>query len=202
MENNITRIISYFLHPLFIPLYSLAFIFLYPDLYPLILPIMVKLWILAATLIFTLIIPVAGVLLVAKGFFSENLELNKRAQRHLPLALSITSYMILIWLLRNTLVPPLFIYVLYSATIALAFALIINMFYKISLHALGWSALSVVIFRICLLNISVLPLLIACIGITGLVGYARLKQNAHNIFQVMAGYMAGTGIIALFSFLL
>lgn len=98
--------------------------------------------------------------------------------------------------------PPVFLYMLYSATFALLAGLLINMVYKISLHTLGWAAMAASLTSISLrMGVPMLMLITGAWIISGVVGYARLKQNAHNQTQVYLGYVAGVSIIVLITLL-
>lgn len=125
-----------------------------------------------------------------------------RKERTLPIILASASYMVLLFTIRNTDVPPLLLYILYSATFALLAGLLINLIYKISLHTMGWSALATTLIMVTLrIGTPLLGLIIISILVSGIVGYARLKQNAHNQPQIYLGYIAGVLVIILISLL-
>jgi hypothetical protein len=106
--------------------------------------------------------------------------------------------MVLLFQLKSTNIPPIFLYVLYSATFALIAGLMINLVYKISLHTLGWGAIVATLTGISLrLGIPLLIFIIPAIILSGFAGYARLKENAHNQAQVYLGYVAGVSVIIL-----
>ena len=108
----------------------------------------------------------------------------------------------LLYFIKPTVIPPILLYVLYSAIFALMAGLLINLVYKISLHTLGWGALVTTIVIISIrLGIPLLPFILITILLSGIAGYARLKQNAHNAAQVYLGYIAGVCVVILISFL-
>jgi len=193
---QLSRLLSYLLHPLIIPTLAIATLMLRPDLYSIVLPVWLKLWFISIVFVFTLLIPSAGVLILLKLNKIYSIELNQRTERTIPLLIASASYMALLFFMRQPNIPPVFLYIVYSATFALLAGLLINMVYKISLHTLGWSALATTLIIISLrMGVSLLFLISLSVILSGLVGYARLKENAHNQAQVYLGYVAGALIV-------
>lgn len=199
---TLSGILSVVLHPLLIPTIAISALMLQPGIYSIILPVRLYIWFLSLVFIFTLVIPVSSVLILLKFKAVDSIELNRRSERVIPLLIASSSYMALLYFLRPTNIPPVFLYVLYSATFALLAGLLINMLYKISLHTLGWGALAATLTSLSVhLGIPMLAYIVISILLSGIVGFARLKQNAHNQTQVYLGYLAGVLIVILISFL-
>jgi hypothetical protein len=199
---QLSHFLSIILHPLLIPAIATIALMLRPDLYTIVLPNNMKFWFISVVIVFTLLIPLAGVLILLKFNAVNSLEMSARNERTLPLIISSTSFMVLLFSLKSTGIPPVFLYILYSATFALLAGLLINLFYKISLHTLGWGAIAAALTGVSLkLGIPLLAFIIVAVLLSGLAGYARLKQNAHNPAQVYLGYVAGISVIILISFL-
>jgi hypothetical protein len=197
-----SRILSVVLHPLLIPTIAISALMLQPGIYSIILPDRLYIWFLSLVFIFTLLIPVCSVFILLKFNAVDSIEMNRRSERTIPLLIASSSYMALLYFLRPTNIPPVFLYVLYSATFALLAGLLINMVYKISLHTLGWGALATTLTALSIhLGIPLLVFIVISVLLSGLAGYARLKQNAHNQSQVYMGYIAGVCIVILISFL-
>ncbi len=197
---HISRILSYALHPLLIPTLATSALMLRPDLYSIVLPDTLRIWFLSLVFVFTLVIPVTGVLILLKFNAINSMEMNQRNERTIPLIIAGTSFMVLLYSLKSTGIPPIFLYVIYSATFALLAGLIINLVYKISLHTLGWGAMAATLTAMSIkMGIPLMIFIILSIIISGLAGYARLKQNAHNQAQVYLGYVAGVLVIVLIS---
>jgi hypothetical protein len=193
-----SRILSYILHPLLIPTLATSALLLKPEVYTIVLPIPLITWFLSVVFVFTLVIPVTGMLILLKFNAVTSLEMNVRSERTIPLIIASTSFMVLLFQLKSTNIPPIFLYVLYSATFALIAGLMINLVYKISLHTLGWGAIVATLTGISLrLGIPLLIFIIPAIILSGFAGYARLKENAHNQAQVYLGYVAGVSVIIL-----
>lgn len=193
-----SRILSYILHPLLIPTLATSALLLKPEVYTIVLPVSLITWFLSVVFLFTLVIPVTGMLILLKFNAVTSLEMNVRSERTIPLIIASTSFMLLLFQLKSTNVPPIFLYVLYSATFALIAGLMINLVYKISLHTLGWGAIAATLTVISLrLGIPLLIFIIPAVILSGFAGYARLKENAHNQAQVYLGFIAGVIVIIL-----
>jgi hypothetical protein len=199
---QLSHFLSIILHPLMIPAIATMALMLRPDLYSIVLPNNMKFWFISVVIVFTLLIPLAGVLILLKFNAVNSIEMNDRHERTLPLIISSTSFMVLLFSLKSTGIPPVFLYILYSATFALLAGLLINLFYKISLHTLGWGAIAAALTGVSFkLGVPLLAFIVVAVLLSGLAGYARLKQNAHNPAQVYLGYVAGISVIILISFL-
>lgn len=197
-----SKFLSYVLHPLIIPTLATAALLMRPDLYSIVLPLWLKLWYISVVFAFTWLIPAAAVFILLRVNAIYSIEMSHRGERTIPLLIASTSYMALVFFVRPTNIPPLFLYVVYSATFALLAGLLINMVYKISLHTLGWGAITATLVSISLrLGLPMLTLISVSILLSGLAGYARLKENAHNQTQVYLGYIAGVAIVMLIIFL-
>jgi len=201
-ENSFSRLLSYILHPLLIPTIASFAMMFRPDLYSIVMPGAMKIWFLSIVFVFTFAVPVTGMLILLKFNIITTLEQGHRSERTIPLLIATTSYMALLFTVKSAGIPPVFLYILYSASFALLAGLMINMVYKISLHTLGWSAMAATLTSISLrMGTALLALIIISVLIAGLAGYARLKQNAHNQSQIYLGYVAGVFVILAISLL-
>ena len=197
-----SKFLSYVLHPLIIPTFATAALLMRQDAYSIVLPFYLKIWYLSVVFAFTWLIPVAAVFVLLRFKAIYSVEMSRRSERTIPLLIASASYMALMFFVRPVNIPPLFLYVVYSATFALLAGLLINMVYKISLHTLGWGAVTATLISISLrLGLPMLTLISVSILLSGLAGYARLKENAHNQTQVYVGYIAGAAIVMLIIFL-
>jgi len=201
-DYSFSRLLSYILHPLLIPALATSALMLQPDLYPIVLPVALKLWFISIIMVFTIVIPASSVFILLKFNTINSIEQKNRGERTIPLLIASTSYIGLLVFIKPANIPPVFMYLLYSATFALLTGLLINLVYKISLHTLGWGALAATLISISIhLGMPLLPFIVISILLSGIAGYARLKQNAHNHAQVYLGYVAGVCVVLLIYFL-
>jgi hypothetical protein len=169
---------------------------LLPNIFTIVLPNVLKIWFVSIVFLFTIAIPSISMYILFKFKAIESFEMNDRSERTIPLLVSCTSFMALLYVLKETNIPPVFLYLLYSATFSLLVGLLINLVYKISLHTLGWGALAATLISISLrMGFTLLIPIIVSVVISGLVGYARLKQNAHKQSEIYLGYVVGASVI-------
>lgn len=201
-DYSLSRILSFVLHPLLIPTLGISALMLFPELYTIVLPNALLFWFISIIFVFTLVIPASSVFILFKLNAIYSIELKYQTERTLPLLIASISYLGLLYFVKATIIPPVFMYVLYSATFALLTGLLINLVYKVSLHTLGWGAYTATIISISIrLGTPMLSFILISVVLSGIAGYARLKQNAHNQAQVYWGYVAGVCIVILISFL-
>lgn len=122
-----------------------------------------------------------------------DIEMPSKAERFWPLLLScITSFVTgaiaqYRWELSESLIG-----IVFGTFSVLLAALIITPFWKISIHSMGLGAL--LCFTITVgrhLNIDVGMGLYCIVFLSGLVGWARLYLIAHDVYQIIIGYMVG-----------
>lgn len=201
-DYSISLILSYILHPLLIPTIATSTLMLQPDLYPIVVPVAFKLWLVSIIIVFTIVIPASSMFILLKFNAINSIEQKNRRERTIPLLIASTSYIGLLVFMKPANIPPVIMYLLYSATFALLTGLLINLVYKISLHTLGWGAFTTTIISISIhLGMPLMPFILISILLAGFAGFARLKQNAHNQTQVYLGYVAGVCVVILISFL-
>lgn len=159
------------------------------------------------------VLPAFGTALMKPLGLIKSLQMEDKLERTGPYILSGIFYL---WLFKNLdatgQAPALFNTFALGATIALFFAFFINIFTKISAHAVGmggftammlmtgkvWAgtSLSIPAFGGTLL-LSANALLVGAILLAGIVGTARLALGAHTPADVYRGYAAGMAAVLL-----
>jgi hypothetical protein len=201
MENRLARIISILFHPLLFPSYALLTLFGLNLLVVVPLNLTGRIYLLSIIFFFTFLLPITSVIILHKLKFSDSILLNSRRERIFPLILTIISYFALFYLLSELHVPNTFLYLIYGAIVSLIAGFIITLFWKISLHMIGWGAFSASFVGISVkMLVDIHWVLIAAILISGIVGYSRLKLDSHNPAQVYSGYSVGFILIMIMTF--
>jgi len=203
METKLARALSYILHPLLIPTYAVLLLLNLPFYLTFALPLEFRIWLMVLVFSFTCLIPVASIITLSYFKMISSRELEDSRERTLPLLITSASYFALLYILRNSGIPSYFLYFIYGALFILITGLIINLFYKVSLHTLAWGAAVASFIGISIrMGIAIPAIIMITILFAGLVGFARLKLNAHNSTQVYLGFIAGAGIMLLLTFVL
>ncbi|TXB61898.1 hypothetical protein [Phaeodactylibacter luteus] len=210
MLKSLAQVISFIFHPLLIVTYMLVLILMVnPYLFGVnsVGDQSSKLLILRVFLS-TFFIPGFAVAMLRFTGLVKSLELRTRQERIGPY---IITGMFYIWMFRNFMgssaVPTAFNGFLLGATIGLFLAFFINIFSKISAHAVGMGGfVGMVVITMLLysydtfvihstlvgvVEISMTTVLFAVIILAGLVGTARLILNAHEPTDLYGGYLVG-----------
>lgn len=196
--SGIARFFAHFFsvvfHPLFIPAYVVAFLIYYHPSYFSGFSKYTKFELLRATVLNTVFFP-AFALLVMKGLgFVKSVFLHTRQDRIGPYLANMIFYF---WLARvffnfkPELTPVLAVFMT-GVFLTTAVALIANVFYKISMHAIGCGGM-IGVFIIIMNSNSMLmtwPLSVAFL-ITGLVATSRLMISDHTPKEIYMGLAVG-----------
>lgn len=186
------RLISVVLHPLFLPVYVGWFLIYEYHLYPASDAAQRGLLLLRFGVMYTLF-PLVTVLLLKGLGFVESIFLRTQKERIIPYVASGLFYFWMWYVLRNQPgTPRLLVLFAFGIFLASSLGLMLNSYFKISMHALGGGValgfMSILAFRSntdfgFYLSIT----LLAC----GLLGTARLITAEHRPFEVYAGFVGG-----------
>jgi len=199
IELKLAYIVSLITHPVFTTLWIFLIVFNL-NTYPFfILNPKAKLLILVFVLINNILIPIAITYLLLKMKLVSSLDIFEKKQRTLPLLVTITMLLFTYINSVNLNLPILWNNIVLVLIIVASLSLIINFFYKISLHltALG-TLISIVIYINLDLNYDSIVLISILFLLSGLTAYSRLVLNAHSKGEVIAGFLFGS----LFTFVL
>lgn len=208
-------IISVVFHPLLVPTYMLLVLLMVnPYLFGVSrLGEGIAMQILIQIFLYTFFIPAVAVLVMKGLDMVKSLTMEDRMDRIGPFLLVGILYLWVYYNLSNSSnIPPIFSAFLLGATIGLFIAFFLNLFTKISLHAVGMGGLCAVVlltalqfgpnnFGLTLFGqeylISTNLLLMATIIAAGLVGTSRLRLEAHEPIDLYGGYMIGFASILM-----
>ncbi|MEM1217954.1 MAG: hypothetical protein AAGH79_03545 [Bacteroidota bacterium] len=216
MMTALAKMISFVFHPLFGVSYILLLILAvnpylfgvnqWSDQVPLIILLVFS----------TVLIPGLSVVMMKALGLVQTLELEDKTDRIGPYIITGIFYLWMVVNFRNNPnIPSLFASFMLGATIALFLAFFINLFSKISAHTVGMGGLVAMIGILLsiysysdihldlgglgMVEISLSFVFLAAIFIAGLVGTARLWLGAHDMQDLVGGYMVGAAgqLIAL-----
>ena len=204
------RFISYLFHPLLVLTYALALLIIVDPFAfgaSSIQTANSKL-ILLRIFLSTFFVPAMAILMLYFLGMIKSLRLQDKMDRTGPYIITGIFYL---WLLRNfwenNLVTPLYTSFVLGATIALFLAFLINIFSKISIHAVGSSALVAMTIITMLtqnnepllitlpqqgyLSTSLIYLLLGLLLVVGMLGTSRLYLQKHEPSERYGGYFVG-----------
>ncbi|HPG32887.1 MAG: hypothetical protein H6541_09100 [Lentimicrobiaceae bacterium] len=203
MENKIAQFFSWVLHPMMMPTYAMLLLFNQNAYFVLILPQKLKLMLAGLIFANTFILPLIFIWMMRKRGIISSLQMPLRSERTFPFAITALFYIATFIMMRNLGLPNLYELFIIGGTVLIIIALIVNLFWKISIHMLGMGGLLGGFIGLSLLSyIDARGLIVSLMALSGAVGFARLKLNTHNSAQVYAGFAAGVIImLSVLSFL-
>lgn len=187
------KVVSYVFHPLFIPLYVTLFLmYIHPSCF-------VgydsrnNLWLLLRVGYNTIFFPAFTVFLLSRLNFIDSILLKTQKDRIIPYIASGIFYFWIYWVMRNSeSVPKMLTLFLFGVFLATSAALIVNIYMKISMHAIGAGGMLGVFYLIMKNNTMLMtwPLAMAIL-IAGLVCTSRLIIGNHSIKEIISGILVG-----------
>jgi hypothetical protein len=192
MKNPVATAVSYILHPLLVPTYIIILLLNMNVFLAFMIPLTLRLWIIGMFFMVTFCMPAMMIYLMHRKGIISSLHMEIRTERFYPLLLTTLFWIIGYSLISRSGLPAIYYQYLLGGIAALIVAMIVNHFWKISLHMLGMGGLTGVFFGFSIrIGMDIISLLAILILLSGLVGYSRLKVNSHNPPQVYVGYIVG-----------
>jgi hypothetical protein len=190
------HLFSFVFHPLFVPLYVVVFLIYYHPSYFSGFSDKTKLNLLLATALNTVFFPAFAILLMKGLGFIKSVFLRTQQDRIGPYLSSMIFYF---WMARiffkfQPELSPVLASFMTGVFLTTVVGLLSNIYYKISMHAMGWGGVLGIFLLIMNSNTMLMtwPLSIALL-ITGLVCSSRLLISDHTQRDIYFGLLAGLG---------
>ncbi len=198
MAKLIARIVSVLLHPLIMPVYGLLVIFQTNGDVMLQIPFQAKRVLLAVVAINTLVLPILVLPVFRKMNIIKSLQMESHRERILPILFTLIPYIFSFYfLMRLPILSEISLFML-GATLAVLAALVISIWWKISIHMIGIGGLVGLTLALTYnIQYSELPYPILSIMLSGIVAWARLHLNTHSPSQVYAGFGIGVTLVSI-----
>ena len=191
-EVILSRFISVVLHPLIIPTLGIIILFRLNTYISFAVAEQAKRLILIMVFINTALAPALATVLLKRSGVIKNVLLDERDERLFPLLVSALFYILTYYLLKQITLPSLIYYFVLGATLLVLICLIITFRWKISIHMMSMGGMTgFLIAASLLLRTDVIVLIMFTILLSGFVGAARIRLNAHTPKQVYAGFALG-----------
>ena len=159
----------------------------------------------------TFVLPAIAIFLMVRLQIVDDIQIRHRMQRVGPyIAAGILYSWITKNFLENTDIPPVLAMMSLACTLAIFVAFVINVQFKISLHAIGSAGMTAILFilhqyypyaRIGVdlpalghVQIGLLTMVFLSVIVAGLTGSARLILQVHQPKEVFWGYLVGLTI--------
>ncbi len=196
MEIRLAKFISVLFHPVLMPAYIMGILLNLDAYFVLILSWKAKGMLIGMVFLSTCILPLSIILLLIHSGKMLSLNMEKRQERTVSLLIISIFYYITWWILARMQLSPVFPVFMIGIFYTSVAALVINLLLKISLHMIAAGGATAVFIGLSFLLLQPLQLLIMqLILLSGIIGFARLKLNAHNPAQVYLGWIVGMVIM-------
>lgn len=194
-EKRFAGLISVVFHPLVIPTLTLYILLRQYGLHQI--AGNDQLWILLALVMgTTFVLPALMIWLMVKAGLVGSLSLKRREERMGPVLVTAVFFYLTYYIAKRFDIAPEFYVYMLGATLLAIVSLLITIYWKISLHMVAAGGSTAAFAEYSLLTGKIMPeVLIACVLVSGLVGFARLKLSAHKPAEVYGGYLLGFGLI-------
>ena len=193
-----SKIISYLLHPILMPIIVLYIGINNVDYFYLIFHnYSNNLYVIILT--FTMVLPLISAILFVKSGRVESLEMRKKEERRGPLFVS--ALIMVIGFPKFYLISKLSLHlsaIYISSIILLFFSFLITIRWKISLHMLGIGGATGTFIALNYIFGGVYFFILLFLALSGLLAFSRLHQKAHNASEVYVGFVLGCVFQSLF----
>lgn len=192
MERRIALIISYIFHPLFACTYTIAIMFSINSIFNSSITLNGKLLVLGFVFATTFLFPFMLIFILYRRGMITNLQMEVREERTFPYLMTAVFYYSMYYMLRQLQLPTMFSEFVLGSTLLIALALIINFWWKISIHMIAIGGMIGTMIGISLqLNYDMRLLIALLFIVAGLIGFSRLKLESHKQSQVYTGFLMG-----------
>jgi len=122
----------------------------------------------------------------------SSLSMDKKQDRLFPFLITGIFYITTWFVFYNLGIMDLVAYLFMVAALLVFLAILVNLFWKISIHSMSMGAMSVFIIYLTAVHFigSSWPAYLVIL-LSGLVGFSRLKLKSHSPAQIYVGYLLG-----------
>jgi hypothetical protein len=186
------HLVSYIFHPLFIPSYIAAFL-IYVDPYAFAgMTDKAKIFKLISVVFSTTFLPLFSVALMKQLGFIKSIFLRDQKDRIIPYIVCMIFYFWAWYVAKNLRDNPAYVAMLLAVFLSCIAGMMVNIYYKISMHAIAVGALFVLFLWMAFSgSLATGTYLSVAIFIAGLVCTARFIVSDHNAFEIYSGLLAG-----------
>ena len=202
MNRKTSLILSVLFHPVLMPVIAMGLmIFGDPIVHAMLSPKMTAIM-LSMVFLLTVLGPLVMVYLIYRLGLIRSFYMRSRDERAIPLLVIALFYYLTYYLLKGMYLPQLFHMYMLGATLMIIILIVFNFFRMVSLHMAGIGALTGLMTGIALhYERNTAWVVLACILLSGIIGTARLKQDAHQPSDLYIGWLTGAIVMFFTAFL-
>jgi len=158
---------------------------------------------LAFVTVTTIIFPMLIIYLMKRQGFIQSFKMETLQERRLPYMIMVIFYFLTYNMFRQMELPWMYTAYMLGATILLVIVVVVNFWWKISTHMIGIGGVFGVIAGLAIkLDFDLMFMIMIVTMLAGIIGYARLKLEAHKPSEIYIGFLAGAVVMTgIFCFL-
>lgn len=190
-----SKLISYLLHPIFVPLIGL-FLILNSGAYISAIDIRIVRMLYLIVITFTLLLPLVLLSLFLFSGYIHSVDMDERRQRIIPYFVTFILFYIAYFLVKKLPVSTFISSYLFASAISLLLIIIITYFWKISTHMAGMGGLAGLMLSLSFVfNTDTMYFLVIVFFLSGLLASARIRLDEHKPVQVYTGFILGLVVV-------
>lgn len=202
MNAKTASFLSVMFHPLVMPLAAMGLMIGTDPVVSFVLTLKMKGMILTMVLITTVLVPLLLIYMVYRLGVIRSFYMRTREERAIPLLVIAVFYYLAYYLLKGLHLPQTFHMYMLGATLMIILLILFNFFRKVSLHMAGFGALTGLMTGIAFQHErNTSWVILSLIILSGVVGTARLKLDAHQPSDLYLGWLAGAVLMFFTGFL-
>jgi len=202
LKKDFAESFSLSFHPLFIPFYSLLFIFVLPIFQVQALGFAMQISLMIVVSLSTVILPMGSMYYLKKKKVISSYQIPLRGERTTPylyntIYFAATAFM----LYRIDFIPVLIPLIFAIPAVVILLLLVLNFWIKISAHAAGMGSLNAILYV--LMHIYYLDLTVALnisLILSFIVLMSRKYIKAHSMLELIIGYIIGGAVSLIIGF--
>jgi len=186
------NMLSWAFHPLLMPTYGLFLVFTFNVYFRFSIPPVLKWVTYLIVCISTFLLPSIAALGMVRSGIIKSLQMESREDRQAPFLVTAAFYIVCYYLLTQLHLPKIFLSMMLGACISVILALIINFWWKISIHTIGMGGLCGIVYALSqsLFVDMVMPFSFLVL-LSGFVASARMFVGSHQPAQIYMGFILG-----------
>ncbi|MBN2728231.1 MAG: hypothetical protein JXR53_03320 [Bacteroidales bacterium] len=198
---KLSSVLSYILHPVFIPVLFMLFILSAPYYFNSFLKPEAFRILLLTVFIFTLFIPIFILTISRMLGVIDSFLMERRSERIFALLITAVSAYFAFRMLAGFELPAFYTMFFMGMIPIVLLTALISLFFKISIHMVGWGSFAaLMVLYILNYQLQMLAFVPIVFLLSGIVAWSRLEQKAHAPIEVYSGF--GLGLLAAFSWFL
>ncbi len=195
LEIKAAQYISCLFHPLLIATYAFVLLLSENVYFSMIIPMKARLMIIALVFILTFLLPLLSWLFLTKTGLIRKEAPAAREKEHMLFAITSVLYLSAYYLLQKLDVSPVFYAIMIGAVVLVVIVIGIRFFWKICTHMMGVGGLTGIMVGLSMQMLIDKPLIImGLIVLSGVMGFSRLRLQAHSPAQVFTGWLVGFSV--------